>query len=63
MRGALERLITANSSAPNARATADDPTVKLAQSSGSHLAGYQIYPAIRFYELTGYGDALTLAEG
>lgn len=40
-----------------------DPSVKLEQSSGSHLAGYQIYPTIRFYELTGYPDALTLAEG
>lgn len=40
-----------------------DPTVALEQSSGSHLAGYQIYPAIRFYELTGYPDARTLAEG
>lgn len=39
-----------------------DPTVKLEKSSGSHLAGYQIYPVIRFYELTGYGDALVLAE-
>ncbi len=40
-----------------------DPTVRLPESSGSHLAGYQIYPAIRFYELTGYPDALILAEG
>ncbi len=40
-----------------------DKTVKLEQSSGSHLAGYQIWPSIRFYELTGYADALTLAEG
>ncbi len=40
-----------------------DPSVKLSESSGSHLAGYQIYPAVRFYELTGYPDALTLAEG
>ena len=40
-----------------------DKTVKLEQSSGSHLAGYQIWPIIRFYELTGYADALTLAEG
>jgi hypothetical protein len=40
-----------------------DPTVKLQESSGSHLTGYGIYPAARFYELTGYQDALTLAEG
>jgi len=40
-----------------------DKTVKLEESSGSHLAGYQIWPIIRFYELTGYADALTLAEG
>ena len=40
-----------------------DKTVKLEESSGSHLAGYQIWPVIRFYELTGYTDALTLAEG
>jgi hypothetical protein len=39
------------------------PAVKLEQSSGSHLTGYCIYPAIRFYELTGYTDALSLAEG
>ncbi len=40
-----------------------DPTAKLEQSSGSHLTGYCIYPAIRFYELTGYAEALALAEG
>jgi len=40
-----------------------DKTVKLEQASGSHLAGYQIWPIIHFYELTGYRDALTLAEG
>ncbi len=40
-----------------------DQSVKLPQSSGSHLAGYQIYPAIRLYELTGCQDALVLAEG
>jgi len=40
-----------------------DETVKLEQSCGSHLAGYQIWPIIHFYELTGYTDALTLAEG
>ena len=39
------------------------PAAKLPQSSGSHLAGYQIWPAICFYELTGYADALKLAEG
>jgi hypothetical protein len=40
-----------------------DSTVKLPESCGSHLVGYQIYPAIRFYELTGYPEAMTLAEG
>src|SRR5262249_1999578 len=40
-----------------------DPNAKLQESSGSHQTGYQIYPVIRFYELTGYPDALTLAEG
>lgn len=40
-----------------------DPSVKLEHHSGCHLAGYQIYPAIRFYELTGYADALKFAEG
>lgn len=40
-----------------------DVSVKLPEASGSHLAGYGIYPIIRFYELTGYPDALTLAEG
>ncbi len=40
-----------------------DPSVKLPESSGSHLTGYGIYPMARFYELTGYPDALTLAEG
>jgi hypothetical protein len=64
VRTALERLI----SGQLRRAQRDgdkliDPTVKLEQSSGSHLAGYQIYPTIRFYELTGYGDARILAEG
>ncbi len=40
-----------------------DKMVKLEQSSGSHLAGYQIWPVIHFYELTGYAEARTLAEG
>lgn len=40
-----------------------DPSVKLEQSSGSHLAGYGIYPVAGFYERTGYADALTLGEG
>ena len=64
VREALERLISAQ--LKRAHRQGDlliDPSVKLEQSSGSHLAGYQIYPAIRFYELTGYGDALTLAAG
>ena len=64
VRAAIERLITGQLK----RATRQgdlliDPTVELEQSSGSHLAGYQIYPVIRFYELTGYTDALVLAEG
>ena len=64
VRRAIERLIT--TLLKRARRQGDmliDPTVKLPQSPGSQLAGYQIYPAIRFYELTGYADALTLAEG
>jgi hypothetical protein len=40
-----------------------DPSVKLPEASGSHLTGYGIYPMARFYELTQYRDALTLAEG
>jgi hypothetical protein len=40
-----------------------DRSVKLPESSGSHLAAYQVYPTVRFYELTGYPDALALAEG
>jgi hypothetical protein len=39
------------------------PPAKLPQSGGSHLAGYQIWPVICFYEMTGYSDALKLAEG
>ncbi len=38
-------------------------SVKLEQSSGSHLAGYQIFPLVRYYELTGSAEALSLAEG
>jgi hypothetical protein len=40
-----------------------DPSVKLKDATGSHIAGGQIWPAIRFYELTGYGDALALSLG
>jgi hypothetical protein len=64
VRAAIERLISGQ--LERTERNGDmliDPTVKLAESSGSHLAGYQIYPVIRFYELTGYADALTLAEG
>jgi len=64
VRRAMEGLITAQ--LRRARKPGDqrvDPTVQLEKSSGSHLAGYQIFPAIRFYELTGYPDALELAEG
>lgn len=64
VRTAIERLITAQlKRAERQGELLVDPTVKLAQSSGSHLAGYQIYPAIRFYEMTGYQDALALARG
>ncbi|MGA2662650.1 MAG: hypothetical protein ABSH34_34655, partial [Verrucomicrobiota bacterium] len=64
VRQAIERLITGQ--LKRAKRQGDmlvDPTVKLEQSSGSHLAGCQIYPVIRFYELTGSADALALAEG
>ncbi len=64
VRRALERLISGQ--LKRAERKGDmlvDNSVKLEQSSGSHLAGYQIYPAIHFYELTGYADALRLAEG
>ncbi|HEY5914336.1 MAG TPA: hypothetical protein VJA21_27420, partial [Verrucomicrobiae bacterium] len=64
VRRSIERLISGQ--LKRARRQGDlliDDSVKLEQSSGSHLAGYQIYPAVRFYELTGYPDALTLAEG
>lgn len=64
VRVAIERLISGQLKRVEQRGDLlIDPSVKLEQSSGSHLAGYQIYPVIRFYELTGYGDALTLAEG
>jgi hypothetical protein len=64
VRGAIERLISGQ--LKRMKRQGDqlvDETVKLEQSSGSHLAGYQIWPIIHFYELTGYADALTLAEG
>ena len=64
VRAAAERLITGLLS--RCQRQGDrlvDPSVKLEQSSGSHLTGYCIYPTIRFYELTHYADALTLAEG
>ncbi|HTL56255.1 MAG TPA: hypothetical protein VL361_11295 [Candidatus Limnocylindrales bacterium] len=64
VRRAIERLITGQ--LKRVKREGDqliDPSVKLEQSSGSHLAGYQIFPIICFYELTGYPDALTLAEG
>jgi hypothetical protein len=64
VRQAIERLITAQLHRAQKRGDQRvDPTVQLEKSSGSHLAGYQIFPAIRFYELTGYPDALELAEG
>ncbi len=64
VRTAIERLI----SGMLRRMHADgkvlvDPTAKLERASGSHLTGYGIWPIIRFYELTGYPDALKLAEG
>ena len=40
-----------------------DPTVKLPEASGSHLAGYAIWPACRLHERTGAPEALELAEG
>ncbi|MBI4601161.1 MAG: methyltransferase domain-containing protein [Planctomycetes bacterium] len=39
------------------------PAAKLPESSGSHLAGYGIWPAVRLHEITGSPDALQLAEG
>jgi hypothetical protein len=64
VRNALERLITAQ--LKNTERAGDmlvDRSVKLDEATGSHLAGCQIYPAARFHELTGFGDALTLARG
>ncbi len=64
VRRRIERLISAQlKRAERQDGMLIDRSVKLAESSGSHLAGYQIFPIIRFYELTGYSDALTLAEG
>ncbi len=64
VRQAAERLITGLIQHSELRGDQlIEPAAKLAESSGSHLAGYQIYPAVRFYELTGYPDALKLAEG
>ncbi|MFB3789292.1 MAG: hypothetical protein ACE15F_23280 [bacterium] len=64
VRKALERLITAQLGRTRKQGIQRiDPTVQLEKSSGSHLAGYQIFPVIRFHELTGYPDALELAEG
>jgi hypothetical protein len=64
VRVAAERLITALLQRAERRdGMLVDGTVKLPESSGSHLAGYGIYPAVRFHELTGYADALELARG
>jgi hypothetical protein len=64
VRGTAERLITGMLKRLERRGDQlVDLTVKLPESSGSHLTGYAIWPAIRFYELTGHADALTLAEG
>ncbi len=64
VRRAIERLISGQLARMERRGDQlVDKTVMLEQSSGSHLAGYQIWPIIHFYELTGYADALTLAEG
>jgi hypothetical protein len=64
VRGAMERLISGQLARMERQGDQlVDKTVKLEESSGSHLAGYQIWPIIRFYEMTGYADALTLAEG
>jgi len=64
IRRAIERLISgqlARMERQDSRLV--DRTVKLEQACGSHLAGYQIWPVIHFYELTGYADARTLADG
>jgi len=64
VRGAIERLISGQLKRMERHGDQlMDQTVKLEEASGSHLAGYQIWPVVRFYELTGYTDALTLAEG
>jgi hypothetical protein len=64
VRSAMERLITGLlHSCTRDGLQLIQPGAKLEQSSGSHLAGYQIWPVIRFFEMTGYRDALTLAEG
>ena len=63
-RAAIDRMVR------GLRAIAEDhgdhltyAAVKLEQSPGSHLAGYQIFPLVRYYELTGSAEALSLAEG
>ena len=38
------------------------PNVATANAPCSHMAGYQICPLVRFFELTGYEPALVLAE-
>jgi len=38
------------------------PNVATANAPCSHMAGYQICPLVKFYELTGYEPALNLAE-
>ena len=38
------------------------PNVATANAPCSHMAGYQICPLVKFYELTGYKPALNLAE-
>lgn len=64
VRKSIERLISAQLHRAQKRGDQRvDPTVQLEKSSGSHLAGYQIFPVIRFFERTGYPDALELAEG
>ena len=64
VRQAAERLVTGQLKRLERRGEQlVDPTVKLEQGSGSHLSGYGIWPVIRLYELTGYPDALSLAEG
>jgi hypothetical protein len=64
VRRAIEKLITAQvRSAEQQGQMLLDPSVRLEHASGSHLAGCLICPSIKFYELTGYSDALTLALG